>query len=370
MNKTLYSLAKAYGEASLHTLFSENDLICVLGTKGVPYYVSIVENAFAAYCGEKGLTGYLALSLEEDDASELEYVDLQQAQECLLAILGSDASELDPTDLKEVEESGVDFGTTGFPQFRSKLQFQFPWYLTDEETEDLILIMRSLLFAKEYFSAFKKHGKASSFSAWLDSLGLKDQEKKEYIPCITADGEGFSVTAKVLQDEAYGFEYPQAYFTNEEKKLTFKRMRAKPGKVYYHMIGLLPEPMMGKQSDRPVYPIFSLIYDPQSHMILDVYIVEDYEKEHGLFIARLLEIFENEGKPQAIHCFGKRTLTLLSQMGKQIGIMVVEGTQKEEMEKIVMEMLENLYAEHNHHHDHEHGPDCSCHHDHDHDHHH
>lgn len=367
MNKTLFSLAKMYGEASLDTVFSENDLICILNNQGVPYYVSIVENAFAAYRGEKGLTGYLALSLQEDEASELEYVDLQQSQECLLGIMGNAATELDPTDLKAVEESGVSFGEAGLPQFRSKLQYQFPWYITDEEAEDLIFIMRSLLFAKEYFSTFKKHGKASSFSAWLDSLGLKDQETKEYLPCIQAEGEGFAVTTRILQDEAYGFSYPQAYFTNEERKLVFKRMRAKPGKVYYYAIGLLPEPMMGQKSERPLYPIYSLIYDPQSHMILDVYIVEDYEKEHGLFISRLLEIFEKEGKPQAIHCFGKRTLALLSQMGKQVGIMVVEGTQKEEMEKLVMEMLEDLYADHDH--DHEHGPDCSCHHDHDHDHH-
>ena len=366
MNKTLYSLAKAYKEDYLDSVFSENDLICILSSRGVPYYVSIVENAFAAYRGEKGLTGYLALSLQEDDASELEYIDLQQAQECLLGIMGNDASELEEADRKAVEESGVDFGDAGLPQFRSKLQYQFPWYITEEETEDLILIMRALLFAKGYFAAFNKKSKTNSFSFWLDSLGLKDQAKKEYMPCITKEGDGFTVTTRVLQDEAYGFTYPQAYFTNEERKLAFKRMRAKPGKVYYYMIGLLPEPMMGQKSERPVYPIFSLIYDPQSHMILDVYIVEDYEKEHGLFISRLLEIFEKEGKPQAIHCFGKRTLALLSQMGKQVGIMVVEGTQKEEMEKLVMEMLEDLYADHEH--EHEHGPDCSCHHDHDHDH--
>ncbi len=84
---TLYELAKAYQEASIDSVFSENDLICILSEEQIPYYVSVVDSAFAAYRGEKGLTGYLALSLQDEGISEMENLDLQEAQECLLGIM-------------------------------------------------------------------------------------------------------------------------------------------------------------------------------------------------------------------------------------------------------------------------------------------
>ncbi|MGH0054140.1 MAG: hypothetical protein ACQ5SW_12185, partial [Sphaerochaetaceae bacterium] len=78
---------------------------------------------------------------------------------------------------------------------------------------------------------------------------------------------------------------------------------------------------------------------------------------------RMLELFEKEGKPQAIHCYGKRTLPLLSELGKQIGIMVVNGNQKEAMEHLIHDMFHELYetshdhdhhtCNHEHHHHHE-----------------
>ncbi|MGE4583127.1 MAG: hypothetical protein AB7C91_00610 [Sphaerochaeta sp.] len=367
MNHTpLYALAKAYMQAGLDEIFSENDLICVVAEDGTPYYVSIAQNAFAAYRGEKGLTGYLALSLEEESASDLAFMDLQQAQECLLALLDAHSEDLEEQELAQINESNVAFEEGSYPQFRSKLQYQYPWYLSEAEQRDLCLILEAMLFAKTYFADYKKQSKHQSFSYWLDSLRLEESETHEYIPCLQKAGEDFTVTARVLQDEAYGFSYPQAYFTDEEKQLYYKRMKAKPGKVYYHAIGLLSEAMMPEKGERPVFPIFSMVYDPQLHQILDVFLVEDYDEEHGKFVSRLLELFEENGKPQAIHCFGKRTLPLLSKLGPQIGIMVVDGGENQEMDAIIENMFEELsqvYDSHDHdHHHHEHGPDCSCHH--------
>lgn len=361
-HSTLYELARGYQEAAIDSVFSENDLICIISEAQVPYYISIVDSAFAAYRGEKGLTGYLALSLEDEEDSELESLDLQEAQDCLLGIMRSRKEELEESDLKAIEESGVSFTEDAYPQFRSKEQYKVPWYISNEEERDLILILRGLLFAKEYFAAYKKTRKTNTFSFWLDSLDLEETTRREYIPTLEKQGDGFSVTARVLQDEAYGFYYPQAFFTNEERQLQYKRMRAKPGKILSLAIGMMIQPMLPSEGDRPLYPIYALSYDPQSHQILDVFLVEDYEKEHGKIISRLLELFEKEGKPQAIHCYGKRTLPLLSQLGKQIGIMVVDGNQKEEMEDLIQDMFKELY-ELPHDHDHEH-----C--DHDHHHHH
>lgn len=350
---TLYELDKAYQDASIDSVFSENDLICILSEEQIPYYVSVVDSAFAAYRGEKGLTGYLALSLQEESASEMEIMDLQEAQECLLSIMRTERDNLEESDLKAIEESGVSFTEGSYPQFRIKEQYKVPWYISEQEEKDLILILQGLLFAKEYFASYKKTRKTNTFSFWLDSLKLEETEKKEYIPTLEKKGDSFEVSARVLQDEAYGFYYPHAFFTNEERQLQYKRMRAKSGKILALAIGMMAEPMLPGEGDRPLYPFYSLAYDPQSHQVLDVFLVEDYEREHGKIVSRLLELFEKEGKPQAIHCYGKRTLPLLSELGKQIGIMVVMGNQQQEMDTLIQDMFRELYEiphDHDHHH--------------------
>ncbi|MGH0053833.1 MAG: DUF7309 domain-containing protein, partial [Sphaerochaetaceae bacterium] len=276
-HKSLYELAKTYQSVGIDTVFSENDLLCILSETQVPYYVSIVDSAFAAYRGEKGLTGYLALSLEEEGGSELESLDLQEAQECLLGIMHNKKEELDAVDLKALEESGVSFDEGTYPQFRNKQQYKVPWYISEQDEADLILILRGLLFAKEYFASYKKTKRTNSFSFWLDSLNLEETEKRDYIPTLVQKGDRFEVSARVLQDEAYGFYYPQAFFTNEERRLHYKRMRAKSGKILSLAIGMMVEPMLPSEGDQPIYPFFSLAYDPQSDHVLDVFLIENYE---------------------------------------------------------------------------------------------
>lgn len=367
-NKTLYRLAKDYAEADVANVFSEHDLICIVAEDKTPYYVSQVDTAFAAYRGEKGLTGYLALSLCDDDTDSLEYIEAEQEQECLLCLFGNRKDDLDELDLKAVADSGVEFAEGNYPQFRNKLQYHFPWYIDEKDAAALSTILRALIYAKEYFCAYKKTSKTNSFSFWLDALNLEERESKEYIPCIEIDGDTFKVTARVLEDESFGYSFPQAFFTDEEKRAQYKRMKAKSGKIMAVATGMFPEPLMGEKSGRPVFPIYQLIYDPQTHIVLDIFIIENYESEHGTFVSRMLQVFEQVGKPQAIHCYGKRTLPLLEKLGPQMGIMVVDGGKSEEINAIVIDMLNDLYGEHDehdhHHHHHEHGEMCGCGHDH------
>lgn len=357
--KDLYEAAKAYDEANLPDVFSESDLICVIGQSGEPYYVSIVSNAFAAYKGEAGLTGYLALAFSDDDDPTYEAMELDLAQECLLAIFTEDLDELETEDRKTLTASGVSFNAS-VPQFRFKKQYHYPWYIEESDRSDLTLIMEALVYAKEYFGRYGKTKQSDSLIKWLDELGLEESDKKEYVPCLERDEKGFSVTARVLQDESYGFIFPQAFFTNEERQLHFKRMKAQPGKILYYITGILPNPLMGTLDTRPVYPTFALAYDPQTDQILNLSMVEDYESEHPKFVGELLALFEERGKVQAIHCYGKRTLPLLEKIGPQMGVMVVDGVSNERVDQLVFEMFAELFEPH------EHGPHCD--HDHDHDH--
>lgn len=370
----LYELAKIYDEAGIDQVFSENDLLCVELPSGAHAYVSIVEGAIAAYLDEKGLRGYLNLCFQDPEAPVLERAELENAQECYLLILGNKLEDLEEEDKKAVVESSVVFEEGALPQFRIKREFRMPWYLDEAGQEDMIHLLQALLFAKDYFSAFGKKSRTNSLNPWLESLKIEDSEEVEYMPLLRFVDGTFQVFPKPMEDDLYAVEFPQARLTNEEKVLDFKRMKAKPGKVMYCATGVFPEPLLSPKSPVPLFPVYSLFYDPQNHQVLDILMVEDYDAEHTKMVSRLLEVISQVGKPQALHCFGSRTHTLLSQVCSQIGIKTVKGTANEEMEKLLMEMVEELSHSHEHehvhgpechheHHEHVHGPDCDHHHD-------
>jgi hypothetical protein len=341
--RQLYELAKAYADARLQEVFSENDLICIVGEQGVPYYVSIVANAFAAYRGERGLTGYLALALEDDQTPMLESMELDHAQECLLCIFTDDREELDEADRSALTASGVLFDGH-YPQFRSKQQYCYPWYISEQEEQDLVMVIKGLLFAKEYLAPFGKTQRSASLQPWLDSLNLTEGDSREYLPCFTVNENSFDATARLLQDEAYGFVFPQAFFTNEERQLHFKRMKSRGGEILYYITGIIPEPTLSRQGERPIFPTFSIAYDPHGDRILTFSMVEEYESEHGRFVSELLALFDQWGKPQAIHCYGRRSLPLLEKIGPQMGVMVVQGNPNPKIEELVLSMLQELFS--------------------------
>ncbi len=357
-NKRLYEVAKACIEASLSDVFSEFDLIGVRSKEGIPYYVTIVSNAIAAYRGEAGLTGYLALAMLDEESSALEQIEIDLSQEALLAIFTDEQEELEEEDRKALRASGVSF-TDAVPQFRLKERYRYPWRLSRSDEEDMILIMEALLFAKEYFASFEKKRQSDSFGPWLDSLGIAEEVGREWLPCVSKEGEGFVITARLLIEENFGFVYPQAYFRDEERQLHFKRLKARRGKILYYITGTMVEPVLGQRDERPLFPTYAITFDPQTDQILDFLMVEDYEKEHAKFVESLLNLFEEHGKVQAIHCFGRRTLPLLEKIGPQMGIMVVDGGKNELVDELVYSMFDEL----THMHEGGHGPHC----DHDHD---
>lgn len=358
--KELYSLIHAYQQANVDLVFSENDLFAIELEENKPAYASIVENALALYLGEKGITGYLRLCFLDPEATPLEKHEVENSQECFILTLNNNAADLEPEDLKAIEESGIQFAEGSYPMARIKRQFRFPWFLSEEENNALGLALRGILFAKEYVARFGKVSRTNSLTPWLESLGLEDIESREYFPYLKADGSGFSVEARELSDEDYGVVYPQAHLTNEAKLTQYKRMKAKPGKIFYVITFLLPEPFKATEGDAPVFPIAYMLFDPQKHVVLDLHMVDDYEKNHTKFVSRLLESFDQVGKPQAIHCFGDRTYPLLSHLGGQIGILMVKGKQNEEVATLIEEFLAaGMGTEEE---EHVHGPGCGHHH--------
>ena len=352
-NKRLYEVAKAYREAALDEVFSEYDLICVRTPGGISYYVSIVPDAIAAYRGEVGLTSYLTMANSDEETAPSEMIDLQLAQEFLLAVFEDERELLEEHDREAMEASGVPF-TAAFPQFRFKAQYRYPQPLSKGDEDDMILIMEALLFAKEYFSGHHKTKRSDSFTPWLESLGLIESVGVEYLPCLMREGERFTVTGYVLEDEEYGVSFPQAFFTNEERQQHFKRMKVKRGKILYYITGTMAEPVIGVRIKEPLFPVFAIAFDPQGDQILDFMMVEDYEEEHAKFVESLLNLIEQHGKMQAIHCFGRRTLPLLEKIGPQMGIMVVDGGENEQVNELIFSMFDELMGMD----DHDHGPHC------------
>lgn len=367
--KELYSLIKEYQQAQVDMVFSENDLFAIELQDKTPAYASIVEDALALYLGQRGITGYLRLCFLDPDTAPLEKHEVQNSQECFILTLNNTREELEPEDLKAIEESGIEFAEGSYPMVRIKRQYRFPWFLSDKEQQSFALALRGILFAKTYVAQFGKVSKTNSLTPWLESLGLDDIEKREYYPYFKqakSEKEGFSVEARELSDDDYGVEYPQARLTNEEKLSLYRRMKAKPGKILYVTTFLLPEPFKNEKGGAPVFPVAYMLFDPQKHVMLDLHVIDDYEGHHISFVSRLLESFDQVGKPQAIHCFGERTYPLLAHLGSQINIMMVRGKRNDELDAIIEEFLSqgfNGEEEHEHeHHEHVHGPGCAHHH--------
>lgn len=364
--KEFYSLVKEYQEAQVDTVFSENDLFAIELEDQSPAYASVVEDALAIYLGEKGITGYLRLCFLDPDSTPLEKLETENSQECFILTLNNAKEELEPEDLKGIEESGVEFAQGFYPMVRVKRQYRFPWFLTAGERQSFALALRGILFAKTYVAQFGKVSKTNSLTPWLESLGLDDIEKREYFPYFKQaknEKDLFTVEARELSDDDYGVEYPQARLTNEEMLSLYKRMKAKPGKILYVATFLLPEPFKDAKGGPPVFPVAYMLFDPQKHVMLDLHMVDDYEQYHTKFVSRLLDSFDQVGKPQAIHCFGDRTYPLLSHLGDQINIMMARGKQNDELDAIIEEFLSHGLDEEEHEHEHVHGPGCEHHHE-------
>ncbi len=367
--KEFYSLIKEYQQAQVDTVFSENDLFAIELEDKSPAYASIVEDALALYLGQKGITGYLRLCFLDPDATKpLEMNEVENSQECFILTMNNAKEELEPEDLKAIEESGIEFDEGSYPMVRVKRQYRFPWFLTAEERHSFALALRGILFAKSYVAEFGKISKTNSLTPWLESLGLDDIEKREYYPYfkhVKDHKESFTVEARELNDDDYGVEYPQARLTNEEKLTLYKRMKAKPGKILYVATFLLPEPFKDAKGGSPIFPVAYMLFDPQKHVMLDLHMVDDYEQSHIKFVSRLLDSFDQIGKPQAIHCFGDRTYPLLAHLGTQINIMMVQGKQNDELDTIIEEFISHGFngEEEHEHHEHVHGPGCGHHHE-------
>ncbi|WP_320129122.1 DUF6930 domain-containing protein [uncultured Sphaerochaeta sp.] len=333
-NRELYELAREYQQCEPERVFSENDLFAVELPDGTPCYVSIVEGALAGYLGLKGLSAYLRLCLEDPEALPLVLSELENSQECYLLTCNNTKDDLEDRERKELEEQGLEFKDGTFPQFRIKRQYKFPWYLEEKDEVNLLVLLKAIIFAKTYFAQFGKIDRDASLTTWLESLGLADSESVEYIPYFRQEGTSFSVIAKTLPDESYSLEFPQAELTNQSTLDQFRLLKAKPGKVLYYVTFLFPDPVLSAKNPVPVFPVTEMLYDPQKHDLLDVFMVEDYEEGHVGFVSRLLDYIKASGKPQAIHCFGERSYPLLATLGKQLGIRIMQGTFNEEIERL------------------------------------
>lgn len=359
-NKELYTLIHEYQQEGFEHIFSEDDLFAVALPDKTVAYVSIMEDALALYIGEYGLRGYLNLCYLDPDAPMREKVEVDADLECYILRLDRNKEHLDEEELRDIEESGVGFEQGHFPKVEIQRRYRLPWKLTESEKENFAVALQGILFAKDYVAQFGKTTRASSLTAWLESMALEDSENREYYPLLIPSEEKaghFTVEARELSLNLLEEEFPQARLTNETKLTHYRRMKAKVGKVFYIATFVLEDPIEDPQGGAPIFPICYLLYDPQEREVLDFFLVIDYEAEHTKFAARLFDAFDEVGKPQAIHCFGKRTFPLFSYLGKQLSIMVTHGKKEAGFDAIIEEFLQEAQEEVEQ--QHVHGPECS-----------
>lgn len=114
---------------------------CILGNLGECF-------ALVVYLGAEGLDGYLKIQ-----SGEIEENDMVHINKCLMASF-EDRKFLLEEDLKIIKELGLIFtGNNSWPLFRSYKPGYYPWYLTKEEVQYLILCLEQ---SKEIALRYKK----------------------------------------------------------------------------------------------------------------------------------------------------------------------------------------------------------------------
>lgn len=339
----LYALAKATFSADLDGLFFEEDLFAVSLADRPTYYVTLGNGVMLANRGKKGLTNFLEFLEHEGAEDELEFFEYQQAMDSLYSVVPLEGEDdVLETDEAWLKESGVTFEEMPAPVFRSKKEYCLPGIINEEEAKEFIQIFQATLHLIHRLLEIRKHHpKRRAIAVWHDQVS-DGSKKDEYIPRLTVRGNEV-VLDKVLF-EAWNYEntFPVPDFADAEQRRYYKSMKAKSGKIFYMATGIFPAPVSSEKFDEPTFPVFYLLYDPQAHQILDVYMLDDFEKDYDIFVDRFLAIVDRGVKPQAIHCYGRRTLPLLTRIGPNMGVMVFEGKQDAELDEVIDEMLHHF----------------------------
>ncbi|NLZ76652.1 MAG: hypothetical protein GX911_01635 [Spirochaetales bacterium] len=339
----LYTLAKAIFTADLSGLFFEEDLFAVFLENRPTYYVTLGNGVLLANRGRKGLTNFLEYLEHEETEDELEFFEYQQAMDSLYSVVPFDEDDDTlETDDEWRKESGVLFEGMAAPVFRSKTEYCLPGIIDEEEGKELVQIFKATLHLISHLEEIRKeHPKHRAIATWHDQVS-DGSKKEEYIPCLTVGENGILLDKLPFEPWNYENTFPIPEFADAEQRRYYKSMKAKSGKIFYMVTGVFPAPVSSEKLDDPTFPVFYLVYDPQTHKILDVYMIDEYEKNHTVFIDRFLAVVDRGVKPQAIHCYGRRTLPLLTRIGPNMGVMVFEGKRDAELDGVIEDMLHHF----------------------------
>ncbi len=340
----LYTLAKATFTAKLEGLFFEEDLFAISLKDRPTYYVTLGNGVMVANRGRKGLTNFLEFLEHEETEDEFEFFEYQQAMDSLYSVIPYDDEEDDTfeTDSLWLKESGVLFDKITAPVFRTKAEYCLPGVINEEEAQDFISIFKATLFLVAHLSEIKKkHPKHRAIAVWHD-LVTGDSKTDEVIPHLSVSGDTITLDKMTFASWEYENTFPTPEFSDAEQRRYYKAMKAKSGKIFYMATGIFPAPVASEKYKEPVFPVFYLLFDPQTHQILDVYMLDEFEKDYYEFVARLLAVLDRGEKPQAIHCYGRRTLPLLTKIGPNMGVMVFEGQKDDELNEVIEDMLHHF----------------------------
>jgi hypothetical protein len=330
----LYAVAEEFRESKVWDVFSEDELIAVKMEDGITCYVSVGEHSLVGFVGERGLASYLRYVMTDCEGQPLLEAELENSVESYIVVFDGNSAELEAEETRCLDSYGRSYEDGTVPRFLRKRRFSVPWVVEGKEERDMLRLFHAVLFAKGYFASFGKTSVGVSLSPWLDTLGLPDADTVEYVPCVEGSEGHFVMAARILPDDAYDIPCPVSSVPAEEEARSVRRLKSIAGKVVWFSTFLFPDPVLSSKSRAPVFPVAMLLYDPQGHRLLDAYLVEDYETGYDRFVRRLLEHIRDNGKMQAIHCFGSRSLPLLGEFGKKCGIALMEGSASQELEDV------------------------------------
>ena len=340
----LYELAFAYKRTRLWESIWDTEIFAVKLSDGRIGYITVTGAAsrhysLGVYIGSKGLDSLRIMArADQTAASPLEFQEQVLQQECLQCSFES------KEELSEEEQKGVRryakannirlAGKGAYPQFTKYQKNLCPWFLKDQEDQDILCQALGAAVAL----AGMLEGKEAS------KLGLGEIEDEGMkIPMLEFREGTYVLTDTVLPEEEPR-KLPAPLAGNEIGVAKLKK-RKKSG-VWECEIIRFPQPVRNEPEEVPFFPVFLLAVNSATGYLLPLPSLKGYEDNPEALVDSFIEgLLRQKNCPKEILVRDQRTYAFAEDLCQKVGIVLRMEEELEALDDIEEALLDRFSKE-------------------------
>lgn len=340
----LYELAFAYKKTRLWEVIWDTEIFAVKLSDGRIGYITVMGAAsrhysLGVYIGNKGLDSLRIMArADRTAASPLEFQEQVLQQECLQCSFES-KDELSEEERKDVRRYAKAnnirlAGKGAYPQFTKYRKNLCPWFLQDEEDQE---VMCQALAAAVALAEILKEKEVTELGLGeIDDEGIK-------IPMLEYREGAYVLAETVLPEEEPG-QLPAPKAGNEIGIAKLKK-RKKSG-VWECEIVRFPQPVRNEPEEIPFFPVFLLAVNSATGYLLPLPSLKDYEENPEALVDSFIEgLLRQKNCPKEILVRDERTYAFAEDLCAKVGISLRMEEGLEAVDDIEETLLERFNKE-------------------------